>query len=121
MEIEREIIGFFDGEHMVSEETGKMYPVPQNYASKSKLIEGDKLKLSLPSIIYKQLEKAKSIKTIAKVIKKDDELVVMTMKGKIYKILNFSITYFNLREDQEVLISIPADEKGYFAAIEMVL
>ncbi len=37
---------------------GKQYPVPANYASKSKIVEGDMLKLTITpegSFIYKQI------------------------------------------------------------------
>src|SRR5471030_2263459 len=38
------IEGTFDGQIMIATD-GKQYPVPANYASKSKLVEGDVLKL----------------------------------------------------------------------------
>ena len=40
------IEGVFDGQTMVGPD-GKNYPVPANYASKSKLVEGDILKLTI--------------------------------------------------------------------------
>ena len=51
------IEGVFDGQGMVGPD-GKSYPVPANYASKSKLIEGDILKLTIADdggFIYKQI------------------------------------------------------------------
>ena len=51
------IEGTFDGQIMLGSD-GKQYPVPANYASKSKLIEGDLLKLTITSegsFIYKQI------------------------------------------------------------------
>lgn len=47
--------GKFDGTFMVATD-GKMYPVPMNYASKTKLIPGDMLKLRIMEdgkLIYK--------------------------------------------------------------------
>ena len=38
------ITGIFDGENMISE-SGEVFPVPANYASKSMLVVGDTLKL----------------------------------------------------------------------------
>ena len=56
--IEGKVIeGAFDGQNMIGPE-GKIYPVPANYASKSKLVEGDTLKLTIVddgSFIYKQI------------------------------------------------------------------
>ena len=40
------IEGVFDGQIMIGPD-GKNYPVPANYASKSKLVEGDILKLTI--------------------------------------------------------------------------
>src|SRR4051794_32692512 len=51
------IEGVFDGERMVDFE-GKTYQISANYASKSKLIEGDPLKLYITpegKFFYKQL------------------------------------------------------------------
>ncbi|MBW6431611.1 hypothetical protein K0A96_00320, partial [Patescibacteria group bacterium] len=55
------IEGFFNGENMVGPE-GKIYPVPANYASKSKLVEGDGLKLTIGddgSFVFKQIAPVK--------------------------------------------------------------
>ncbi|MBM2821174.1 MAG: hypothetical protein HW405_934, partial [Candidatus Berkelbacteria bacterium] len=49
--------GIFDGEEMI-DSSGKKYPIPQNYASKSKLVAGDKLKLTVVpdgTFIFKQI------------------------------------------------------------------
>ena len=51
------IEGVFDGQHMIGPD-GKKYSVPANYASKSKLVEGDILKLTIDrqgNFIYKQI------------------------------------------------------------------
>jgi hypothetical protein len=49
--------GVFDGQNMVGSD-GKTYPVPANYASKSKLVQGDILKLTIGddgAFLYKQI------------------------------------------------------------------
>ena len=51
------IEGVFDGQMMLGPD-GKNYPIPANYASKSKLVEGDILKLTITEdggFIYKQI------------------------------------------------------------------
>src|SRR3989338_3260034 len=51
------IEGVFDGQHMIGPD-GKQYTVPANYTSKSKLVEGDILKLRITSrgaFVYKQI------------------------------------------------------------------
>src|SRR6201999_4670645 len=47
----------FDGQNMVGSD-GKTYPVPANYASKSKFVQGDILKLTIAedgAFLYKQI------------------------------------------------------------------
>ena len=54
---ERVIEGVFDGQNMQGND-GEEYPIPPNYASKSKLVEGDVLKLTIEtegSLMYKQI------------------------------------------------------------------
>ena len=63
------IEGQFDGQNMIGPD-GKVYPVPANYASKSKLVEGDTLKLTIAqdgSFIYKQIGPVERKKIIAKI------------------------------------------------------
>jgi hypothetical protein len=51
------IEGVFDGQNMMGSD-GKTYPVPANYASKSKLVQGDILKLTIAddgAFMYKQI------------------------------------------------------------------
>src|ERR1043166_8615745 len=51
------IEGVFDGQNMVGSDS-KTYPVPANYASKSKLVQGDILKLTIAddgAFLYKQI------------------------------------------------------------------
>src|SRR3984957_1353852 len=63
--------GVFDGQNMVGPD-GKQYPVPANYASKSKLIEGDVLKLTIAddgSFIYKQIGPIDRIKVVGMLTK----------------------------------------------------
>jgi hypothetical protein len=51
------IEGVFDGQNMMGSDS-KTYPVPANYASKSKLVQGDILKLTIAddgAFLYKQI------------------------------------------------------------------
>ena len=53
----RVVEGAFDGQNMV-DSTGRSYPVPANYASKSKLVVGDQMKLTITEdgkFLYKQI------------------------------------------------------------------
>ena len=75
--------GIFDGQCMYGP-NGKMYPVPANYASKSKLLEGDKLKLTVMpngTFLYKQIEPAKRKNVKGTLIKEDGQFKVLTRKN----------------------------------------
>ena len=58
--------GIFDGENFIAPD-GKKYLVPANYASKSKLVAGDILKLTIMadgSFVYKQISPVERKKII---------------------------------------------------------
>ena len=86
------IEGVFDGQNMVGPD-GKLYSVPANYASKSKLVEGDLLKLTISpdgSFIYKQIgpvERERIVGVLAR-DEQTDEFRVLA-KGQFFRILLF--------------------------------
>jgi hypothetical protein len=113
------IEGVFDGQYMIDKE-GKKYPVPANYASKSKLVAGDVLKLTIledGSFVYKQIGPIARKKVIGTLVKEDDEYKVVA-GGKSYKVLLASVTYFKAKEGDELTIMIPEKGKSEWAAIE---
>jgi hypothetical protein len=105
--------GVFDGQNMIGPD-GKQYPVPANYASKSKLIEGDVLKLTISedgSFIYKQIgpiERRKIIGLLTKDEKGDYKIVA---DGKTYKVLLASLTYFKAELGDQVTVVVPKDTR----------
>ncbi|MBU1092593.1 hypothetical protein KJ836_02910 [Patescibacteria group bacterium] len=113
------IEGVFDGQYMIDQE-GKKYPVPANYASKSKLVAGDVLKLTIlddGSFVYKQIGPVARKKVIGTLVK-DEENYKVVAGGKTYKVLLASVTYFKLNNGDEVTILIPEAEDTEWAAIE---
>lgn len=116
------IEGVFDGQNMIGPDE-KQYPIPANYASKSKLVEGDILKLTIEpdgSFLYKQIGPIERKKIIGKVIKEDNELKAEA-EGKKYKVLNASLTYFKADEGDQVTVIIPKDKESTWAAVENVI
>lgn len=115
--------GTFDGQIMIGID-GKQYPVPANYASKSKLVEGDMLKLTITddgSFIYKQIGPANR-KSIIGIVSQDDKgNYVILSEGRPYKVLLASITYFKAEPGDEVVIMVPREGEATWAAIENVL
>ena len=120
---EHVIEGIFDGQIMIDQE-GKSYPVPANYASKSKLVEGDILKLTIGTdgrFIYKQIGPVER-KTLIGVLTHHDDKYFVRAEDKEYEVLYASVTYYHLSEGSEVAIVIPADnKKASWAAIEAAI
>ncbi len=117
------ILGTFDGQIMIGDD-GKQYPVPANYASKSKLVEGDMLKLTITNdgdFVYKQVGPAER-KFLIGVVKQDERgnLVVKT-DDKTYKVLLAAATYFKIELGDEVTVVIPRDGDAVWSAIENVV
>jgi len=118
---EGEIIeGVFDGQVMIGTD-GKQYPVPANYASKSKLVEGDMLKLTITpdgSFVYKQIGPVERKRVIGIVSQDDLGNFVVIAEGKVYRVLLASVTYFKAEMSDEVTIVVPAGSETVWAAIE---
>jgi len=119
---EKIVLGTFTGEYMV-DENKKQYPVPANYASKSKLIEGDQLKLTITAdgaFIYKQIGPAPRRRAIG-VITYQDNSYFAKVGEELYRLLTASVTYFRLSPGDEVTILAPLTKKSEWAAIENVV
>jgi hypothetical protein len=131
MKIIKEISGVFDGQCMISSE-GK-FPVNENYASKSKLVEGDELVLRYSEdgrVFFKQALPVERKFFIGKAIKKLDsrgrervEVAVKSIGGmRSYKILSASVSYFHIEDGDEVTIIIPKDDvDAHWAAVEGII
>ena len=117
------IEGVFDGQTMVGPD-GKTYPVPANYASKSKLVEGDILKLTIAddgSFIYKQIGPVARKQVIGTLMQHDGTYAV-EVNGKEYRVLLASVTYFKCKTGDQVSIIVPEDNRdAEWAAIEAAL
>lgn len=117
------IEGVFDGQIMIGPD-GKNYPVPANYASKSKLVEGDLMKLTITpdgKFLYKQIGPVERKSVIGTLTHHDDKYYV-EVAGREYEILYASVTYFHLREGSQVSVVIPAkNDEAQWAAVEAAL
>lgn len=120
----RVLEGVFDGQQMVASD-GKNYPMPPNYASKSKLVEGDLLKLTITSrgtFIYKQIGPIERGRIVA-------ELGFDPMTNEYYaaegtrrwNVLKASVTYFKGEAGDEVVILVPKGAPSKWAAVENII
>lgn len=115
--------GTFDGQFMTGAD-GKQYPVPANYASKSKLVEGDMLKLTITpdgSFIYKQIGPVERRHVIGIVAQDEHGNYQIVAENHTFRVLLASVTYFKLEPGDEVAILVPREGEVRFAAIENVL
>ena len=117
------IEGVFDGQVMIGPD-GKSYPVPANYASKSKLVEGDILKLTIADdggFIYKQIGPIARKQVIGTLVQHDGAYYVEA-SGREYRILLASVTYFRISIGDQVTIIVPEDAPdATWAAVEASL
>jgi hypothetical protein len=113
--------GTFDGESMVTED-GKKKVVPPNYAAKSRLVFGDKLKLFKDGDrdIYKQIERVERKKIEGILTKKEGKWYILSDSGS-YKISDTSAEFNDAQLNDEADAFIPADNlKAPFAALDRI-
>lgn len=117
------IEGVFDGQNMVGSDS-KTYPVPANYASKSKLVQGDILKLTIGQdgmFMYKQIGPIPRKQLVGVLTQKDGHYFVEVGERQ-YRVLLASVTYFKAKPGDQISVNVPADEvDAEWAAIEAAL
>ncbi len=113
------IEGVFDGQDMIGVDK-KTYPVPANYASKSKIVEGSKLKCVIKTdgtLQYKIIKEGAFIASTGTIIRDGDHFVVVSQDG-MYRLLPAAVTYIRARVGDRIAIRIPKTDKATYAAIE---
>lgn len=117
------IEGVFDGQNMVGSD-GKTYPVPANYASKSKLVQGDILKLTIAddgTFLYKQIGPIPR-KQVVGTLKLENGHYFVEVGSKDYRVLLASVTYFKAKPGDQVSVNLPEDDsQAEWAALEAAL
>ena len=117
------IEGVFDGESMIGPD-GKQYSVPVNYASKSKLVEGDILKLTITdngTFVYKQIGPIDRIREVGKLEKNSEGNFIVRSDNKKWRILAASVTYFKGSVGDEAVVLIPKTGESKWAAVENII
>ena len=113
--------GTFDGEALVTED-GKKKVVPPNYAAKSRLVFGDKLKLFKDGDrdVYKQIDRPERKKIEGILTKKEGKWYLLSDSGS-YKISDVSAQFNDAQLNDEAEAFIPADNlKSPFAALDRI-
>ncbi|MFH0857670.1 MAG: hypothetical protein V1848_02890 [Candidatus Magasanikbacteria bacterium] len=121
---EKILEGVFDGEHMIGQD-GKEYTVPPNYASKSKLVEGDIMKLTITkkgSFIYKQIKPIERKRLIGELV--SDNVSghwIGVADGKPFKLITASVTFYKGKPGDEVVLLVPENGESQWAAVENIV
>jgi len=114
--------GVFDGQNMVGKDKN-IYPVPANYASKSKLVPGDVLKLTITNegaFLYKQIGPVER-RTILGTLTMENGKYKVLAGGKLYNVLLASVTYFKGEVGDQVSLIIPETGDSEWGAIEAII
>lgn len=120
---ERVIEGVFDGQNMQGND-GEEYPVPPNYASKSKLVEGDVLKLTIGSdgsFIYKQIGPVERRRETGTLSVDEHGNFGVKISDRLYKVLLASVTFYKAEEGDEITILLPKNAEAQWGAVEYVI
>lgn len=118
------IEGVFNGISMIGPD-GKEYPVPPNYASKSKLIEGDMMKLTITdsgSFIYKQIGPIARKRIVGELLfDQETQQWSANSDNQTYKILLASATFYKAVTGDKAVLIVPKECKSEWAAIDNLL
>ena len=121
---EKVLEGVFDGQNMIGSD-GQQSDVPANYASKSKLVEGDILKLTvnnLGAFVYKQIRPIER-KRVVGLLEQDPQNLQFyaVADNKKWRLLTASVTYYKGEDGDEVVFLIPRDTVSRWAAVENII
>ena len=116
--------GVFNGRNMIGQD-GKEYPVPPNYASKSKLVEGDMMKLTISSggqLRFKQIGPIPRKHVVGELMfDSGTNQWQVFAGGRMYKVLTASVTFHKGNIGTNVSLIVPEDGESEWGAIEHIM
>lgn len=114
--------GYFDGQYLIADD-GRKTEVPGNYAAKSRLVYGDRLKVFADTgkQVFKQITKAERKKIEGVLNKKEGKWVLLANEGT-YKIADVAAEFNSAQLNDKASAYIPLDNPNVpFAALDRVL
>lgn len=114
--------GYFDGQYLVSDD-GRKTEVPGNYAAKSRLVYGDRLKVFVESEkqVFKQITKAERKKVEGVLGKKEGRWYLLANEGT-YRIADVAAEYNKAELNDKAYAYIPANNLNVpYAALDLVV
>ncbi len=112
----------FTGDSMLGPD-GAVYPVPQNYSSKSLLVQWSRLKATIENnggIKYKIIEEI-PFETSIGIITKNGDKYEITTDTKTYRVLMAAITFHKCSIGDTVSIRTPKWKDATYAVIESII
>jgi hypothetical protein len=109
----------YNGDSIIDDQ-GVIYPINKNYASKSRLIDGDVLIMRTDSQggIYYKLSKPVPRKTVIADIKETNGQYIAIYNNKSYKILTAASNFYELYNNCQAMIVISITEDNKWCAID---
>lgn len=114
--------GYFDGQYLISDD-GRKTEVPGNYAAKSRLVYGDRLKVFVEAgkQVFKQITKAERKKVEGILNKKEGRWCLLANEGT-YKISDVAAEFNNAELNDKAYAYVPMDNLNVpFAALDLVV
>ncbi len=112
----------FTWEEMIDNEQNR-YPVPVNYSSKSKLVQWDRLKLTIAQnwrMTYKQIAPIERENKVGLLTENKGKYQVVT-DWETYDVLTAAVTHFKGNIWDKVTIILPKWKPASFAAIDAII
>ena len=118
------IEGVFDGQGMVGAD-GKHYSMSPNYASKSKLVQGDRLKLTIGEngmFLYKQISPIPRRRLMGDLeYDAAARAYSVAAEDSRWRVLTASVTYYKGTPGDSVTIIIPEHDVSAWAAVDHLI
>ena len=117
------IEGIFNGSEMIGNDS-KTYQIPPNYASKSKLVEGDVLKLTIAadgSYVFKQIQPVERQSVTGTLVLGEGGAFTVNADGKNFKVLTASVTFYKAEVGDTVTAIVPKEHDASWAVIDNVI
>ncbi len=114
--------GVFTWEEMLGAD-GNKYPVPANYSSKSKLVQWDKLKVTIGGngrMMYKQIAPIERETKVGLLTEEKGKYQVLA-DGVSYDLLTAAVTHFGWNIWDNITVIIPRWKAATFAAIDSIM
>jgi hypothetical protein len=115
--------GWFDGQEIIGPD-GQQYAIPANYASKSRLVEGDLMKLVITksgSFIFKQIKPVDRRRVTGILEESETGDFFVLADDRRWRVLAASVTYYKGEAGDQTVIMVPRNGMSKWGAVENII